>query len=307
MTGNFSGSASSTIKRIGYFDQNNGMYFQSSGSSFGVGLRTNISGTPTDTFISQSSWNLDHYDGTGASGNLLNLTASQIFFMDFEWLGVGRIRYGIYQNGIPFYVHQITNTNTLSTVYISTPNQPVRYEIINSGSSPQSMLQICSTVSSEGGFQEIGSVKAASNTNGITINAATYCALVALRLKPGSLDSGVIPLSITTGQITANVVYETTLLINPSGSLGFNWQNVPNSNVQFATSSAATLIIANEGTKIFSGISAGNQTVNTINYDPTFALGSDVDGNSDVLVLGWNGIAGNAANASVSLIWRKVT
>ena len=129
ITGNISGSSPNCIKRIGYFDQNNGIYFTTSGSSFGVGIRTKTSGTPVDTFITQSAWNLDKFDGTGASGKSLNLSASQIFFADFEWLGAGRVRYGIYQSGVPTYVHQITNTNTLPSVFISSPNQPIRCEI----------------------------------------------------------------------------------------------------------------------------------------------------------------------------------
>ena len=43
-----------------------------------------------------------------------------------------------------------------------------------------------------------------------------------------------------------------------------------------------------------------------INYDPTFALGSDIDGNQNVLVVGWRGISGNSANSSVSLMWREL-
>ena len=46
--------------------------------------------------------------------------------------------------------------------------------------------------------------------------------------------------------------------------------------------------------------------LNNINYDPTFALGSDIDGNQNVLVVGWRGISGNSANSSVSLMWREL-
>jgi len=58
------------------------------------------------------------------------------------------------------------------------------------------------------------------------------------------------------------------------------------------------------GTKIFSSITAGTGTVE-ISYDPGFSLGSDVTGLQDVLVVGWREIAGNAASACTSLVWRE--
>jgi hypothetical protein len=304
-TGNFSASNANSIERIGYFDNNNGIYFTSTGSSFGIGIRTNISGTPVDTFVSRSAWNIDKFDGTGVSGRTLNISSSQIYFMDFEWLGVGRVRYGIFQGGIPYYVHNITNINSLNTVYMSTPNLPIRYEIINSGSGAQSMLHICSAVSSEGGYDKNGVIRAVSNPSGQTLNSGLYSGMIAIRLKSSSLDGGVIPVAVNSAQTTANVVYEVTLLVNPSGSLNWSWQDLPNSVVQYATGSSA-LTIANEGTKIFSAINAGTTSTNDISYDPAFALGSDIDGNQDVLVLGWRGVSGNASNACTSLIWREI-
>ena len=306
MTGNFNNATANTIKRLGVFDQNNGLYFMSSGSSFGVGIRTDTSGTPTDTFYSQSSWNLDHYDGTGKSGNYLNLSASQIFFFDFEWLGVGRVRYGIYQNGIPVYCHQINNTNTLNTVYMSTPNNPIRVEIISSDSTPQSIIHICSAVSSEGGLDVNGSIRGISNPNALTIGATSYVGMAAIRLKSSSLDSTILPIEVDSAQTFGSSVYELSLLLDPSGSLNWNWQNLSNSNIQYATASSVSTSIAIEGTKIFSVVNAGSSTNNNINYDPTFALGSDIDGNQNVLVVGWRGISGNSANSSVSLMWREL-
>ena len=304
-TTNFSGSQANVIKRVGYFDNNNGIGFMSSGSSFGTFIRTNATGTPVETFTSQSSWNLDKFDGTGTSARSLNLTASQIFFMDFEWLGVGRVRYGIFQGGIPTYVHQITNTNALSTVYMSSPNQPVRYEVINSGSSPSSLLHICSQVASEGGLQTNGQIRGVCNFNSLGYTAGTYYGSIALRLKSGSLDSNIVPLVVNSGQTTANCVYELSLLLNPSGSLPWVWQDLPNSIVQYATASANTYQVATEGTKIFSDLGVA-AAANNVTFDPTLAIGSDVDGNQDILVLGVRAIQGNPGQFSSTINWREV-
>ena len=306
-TGNFNQMpAANVVKRIGYFDQNNGIGFMASGSSFGVFLRSNTSGTPTNTFISQSSWNLDHYDGTGTSGNSLNITSSQIYFMDFEWLGVGRVRYGIFQGGIPTYVHQITNINALNTVFMSSPNQPIRYEIVNSGSTPQSLSHICSTVVSEGGLAtNLGQVKAVSNLYNGAVANGVYCGLIALRLNSSSLDGVVVPLEISTIQTTSGGVYEVNLQLNPSGSLPWVWQSYSGSVVQWATGSN-TFTIATEGSKISSFVSAGTNQLSNIDIDNNFSLGSDVTGSQDILVLGYHELAGNAGNVCATLTWREI-
>jgi hypothetical protein len=304
-TGNFSGSSAGVIKRMGYFDGNNGVGFMVSGSSFGTFIRTNTSGTPVTTFVSQSAWNLDKYDGTGVSGKSINISKSQIYFMDFEWLGVGRVRYGIFQGGIPTYVHQITNANVLDSVYMSTPNLPIRYELINSGSTTASMFHICSTVSSEGGLVQNGSIRGVSNTTNLGYTAGNQYGSIAIRLKSGSLDGNVIPLNSNSSQTAAASIYEVALLLNPSGSLPWVWQDIPNSIVQFATASSNAYTIAIEGTKISSDFGQAT-TANAANFDPTLAIGSDVDGVQDILVLAVRAVSGNPSNFNSSLNWREL-
>lgn len=304
-TGNFQSAVANVIKRIGYYDNNNGIFFQQSGSSFGVVLRSNAdTGTVTDTFVSQSSWNLDRLDGTGPSGNILNQTSSQIYFTDMEWLGVGRIRYGIYQNGSPVYVHQITNYNTLQSVYMTNPNLPIRYEIINSGSAPASLLHICSTAVSEGGIDQVGVIRTVDMDNTpLSLTSGQYSATIGIRLKSGSLNSTVIPLTIhvlSTGA-TADIKY--CLMLNPTTSSAFVWTDLQNSPVQFTTSSAVNSI-SGEGTKIFAGYFSSNQGFFQIPLDPLSSLGTDVDGNQDSIVLAVQAL-GASTTVFTSLTWRE--
>lgn len=307
ITANFSGSSPNVIKKVGYYDNTDGICFALSGSSFGTCLRSSTSGVVVDTFTSQSNWNMDKYDGTGASGNSIDITKSQIFFMDFEWLGVGRVRYGIVQGGILTYVHQITNINALSTVYMASPNEPVRYELINSGSGVANMVQICSCVASEGGIDKNGPVRTVVFPNALTLAAGSTYGLIAIRQKDSAHDTTILPIDVSSCQSTAtNIVYETSLLLNPSGSLPWVWQDVPNSSVQYATASANTYTVAREGTKIYSTVQAGQSANPPIATDPTFALGSDVDGVQDILVVGWRSISGNSSNACATLTWREL-
>ena len=76
-------------QRVGYFGTANGIYFEQSGSTYSIVKRSSVSGSVVNTAISQSNWNGDKLNGSGESGFTLDPTKAQIFWADFEWLGVG--------------------------------------------------------------------------------------------------------------------------------------------------------------------------------------------------------------------------
>ena len=75
-----------------------------------------------------------------------------------QWLGVGRVRVGFNINGVIYYAHYFNNANNLGSVYMSTPNLPVRYEVSSTGGSV-TLDQICCTVQSEGGNSQMGTIR----------------------------------------------------------------------------------------------------------------------------------------------------
>lgn len=144
-------------QRIGYFDGDNGIYLEildTDGQPY-ITRRTYTSGAAVDNRIAQADWNMDRLDGTGDSGISIDWTQSQILIIDLEWLGTGRVRVGFVIDGLIYYVHEFLNANRLNTVYMTTANLPVRYEIEVSqpATGTYSMKQICSMVASEGGFE----------------------------------------------------------------------------------------------------------------------------------------------------------
>ncbi|NBP16069.1 hypothetical protein EBU95_17040, partial [bacterium] len=128
---NFYSATANVTKRTGYYDDLNGIYFEQIGSGeLAFVIRTDTSGTASDARRAiQSSWNKDKCDGTGASGFNLDITKTQIFWIDFQWLGVGRVRCGFVHNGVMIVAHEFYNSNNLPVVYMSNPNLPVRCEI----------------------------------------------------------------------------------------------------------------------------------------------------------------------------------
>ncbi len=141
-------------QRIGYFDNENGVFFRQSETGPAVVIRSKTTGSVVDTVIPQAAWNLDKMDGTGASKINLDFSKFQIFIIDFQWLGGGRIRYGFNVDGKAVYCHEQLHANLVTTVYMSTAHLPVRFEIENvaTAASATTLKQVCAAVSSEGGF-----------------------------------------------------------------------------------------------------------------------------------------------------------
>ena len=85
-----------------------------------------------DTKVGQENWNIDHADGQGPSGYILNLDRIQMCYMDYSWYGAGKIRFGFKdQNGHVKYVHEFKHNNRLTESYFRSGNLPARYEVVN--------------------------------------------------------------------------------------------------------------------------------------------------------------------------------
>jgi len=152
-----SGTASGTaFGGIGYYDDDNGLFFRYTADGVAVVVRSNATGSVVNDAVLQSAWNVDKLDGTGASGITIDWTKEQIFVIDFQWLGVGRVRFGLVIDGLLRYCHQVQHANLTTVVYMRTGCLPVRYEVFNSGGAGAniSVEAVCFAVESEGGTDE---------------------------------------------------------------------------------------------------------------------------------------------------------
>lgn len=219
--------AANVRQRIGYFDAQNGIFLELDGTTINIVRRTYTSGSAVDNKVAQASWNLDKLDGTGPSAITLDWTKTQILIIDFQWLGVGRVRVGFDIDGKIYYAHEFRNANNLTLVYMTTPNLPVRYEITNSGtasSSTNDLIQICTSVISEGGV-ELGRGYPFSANNGITAIGVTTRRAV-LSIRPAATFNSIVNRSlilpqgfefyVTTNAMLWEVVYNGTLGGSPS-------------------------------------------------------------------------------------------
>lgn len=253
-TFNFYANTVNVTKRSGYYDDKNGIYIEQDGNGIiSICLRTNVSGTPDDTRkIPQSEWNIDKCDGTGASGFNIDISKTQILFIDFQWLGVGRVRVGFVHNGQYIVAHEFYNSNYLDTVYMSNPNLPVRCEIFNTGTTAGAYMdQICSTVISEGGYVEAGqdwetaspTLVQLAPTNGV-VGSANSIPVLSIRLA-NSFHGYENRMIVRSGNISIytkdeTVKWQLVKLPNVANLTGGVWANVHvNSGVQYNANATA--------------------------------------------------------------------
>ena len=113
------------MREWGMFDDKNGFFFMQDGTALGVGIRSNASGAVLQQFIAQSSWNVDKADGTGRSQMILDVTKDNIYWIDVQWLGAGRVRFGTYYNGQRVVLHEFYHGNNFSVPVTAMGSLPV--------------------------------------------------------------------------------------------------------------------------------------------------------------------------------------
>jgi hypothetical protein len=279
-------------QRVGYFGVQNGVFFQLNDSTKSFILRTYIGGSVDDTTrkVDQSAWNGDKLDGTGASGLTLDLTKPQILWFDFEWLGVGNVRCGFIINGQYIVCHTYQTANVYGTsVYMTTAILPLRYEITNTATTGTAsfLKQICSTVISEGGYEQTSIEHIATMTSATAGSyiTTTYKPLVSIRLASTALGSVVIPYNINFLPTTTDN-YQIGLFKNGTLTSASYSAVTSDANVEFdITASAITggTLVYSEFLTSRSGRSALSGASASFNFD--LQLGASLAGASDVYSL----------------------
>ena len=221
-------------QRVGYFSRHNGVYLQKSGSTVSIVRRTFTSGTIEEEVINQSNWNIDTLNGFGPSRITLDLSKAQIFFTEYEWLGVGSVKAGFAINGQFITVHQFNHANIINKVYMTTATLPLRYEIENiaNTTSSSSLKQICATVLSNGGYDRHPEIWSASRATLFQNIGTSFAPLAAVRLVAGRMDS-VVTIAHLNIATTTNNLFEWALLRNPSISGGSWVQNTPSQDTEY--------------------------------------------------------------------------
>jgi hypothetical protein len=297
-------------QRVGLFGANDGVFFENDGTYNYFVIRSGSTGV--EERVRQDSWNGDRLNGAGGANNPSSITLypdrTQIMFADVEWLGVGTVRVGFVVNGVYIICHRFNHANQTGNtkVYMTTATLPIRYEITNTGatSGDSMMTQICSTVISEGGYNNFGTTQTAgTGTTTVRLSTAgTLYPIVSIRLNSNRLDSIVFPRQIDVLSPSVNY-YRWTLLQNATLT-GATWATTsPTGTVDI--DKAATAVSG--GIEIQSGYASSRELTQLSATDFfQFQLGRTLANVSDTVTLALSATANNA-DVLAELGWQELT
>lgn len=304
------------IKRVGLFqgalvapyNPTEGFYLEvtSTGASFVIKKGDGISYSVS---VPQSAWNVDRLDGSGPSGLTIDFTKAQIFTLDYEWLGVGRVRFGFYLAGKCYYAHYVTNFNQLSTAYISNPNHPVRYEIRQTGTGSGSMKHICSAIVIEGSEDILGTLTTAATSAAVTVDTLAFHPIISVRLNPNQIN--IVPLirsiELLNTSNNGSCIYKLIYNAAYSGT-SLSWNDMPGTALQYAIGSNTTSVTG--GIDLLTKFTGASQGGNIGSSEIAIGglngrMGIRIDGTPETLTLAGKGITNDAVIwASMNMIQR---
>lgn len=317
------GGVSGVVCRIGSFDSTtektsnagdgNGLFFELNGTTMKCVIRLNN----TDTSVVQSSWNFDTFNGNGPSGLTVNdYSKAMIFAIDQEWLGIGRVRFGFFINGV-FHVGHVFNhsgiglpsSTALTTPYTKTAKLPIRYEISNTTSETAEMRMICSTVLSEGGYNPTGLLFSIGMSSSVVLNSSTFTPLISLKLRdaePYNRKTILLKMSNIYNDIDNGIIWHLYILPSKSALNGTTWtpinsnNSIAEYNVDSTTVTLTNAVLLNSGyAEYYSNISFKGSYMNIPR------INSSIIGDSRVLCIVAKSISG-APNSFASFSWNEI-
>lgn len=190
---------------------------------------------------------------------------------------------------------------------MSTPNLPCRYEVSSTTTSAD-LDQICSTVISEGGTQELGSLRYASTENNYVNpnNEGTLYAIIGMRLKSDRLDAVAKLVNVSILETKSDQHFEWVVLMNPTVSGSFPYVDEDNSSVQIARAPGRRAVTG--GTAHMGGHGHTGEKSGTAGEDVKDAItvGAAIDGTRDEVVLCVRPIASSSdLEISAGIDWRE--
>ena len=269
----------------GDYDQYNGVFFRMNDNVLSVNVQ-NAFGNASSVSVPQSAWNLDTFDGNGPSGFTLDMTKVQIFTIDFEWLGTGRIRFGFNEDGHTYYCHEVLNANNIASTFIQNPNLPIRAEIRQNGATPGQLLHICSNVNSEGGVTKQGTLRSidsaliTGNTE-ISIPVKTECSILMLSLSSSRLNAVITPEDFSVLNTDSNIDTRIRIIRNPSYTGTFTLSSIQDSAIAYGVGGSGYRYISGGQVLATYFVSKDNAADLATLKESFVTFGHDIQGNSD--------------------------
>lgn len=187
---NANSNNSNSKSRIGYFDDDNGVFFEHRGNgTTGGDLYVVRRFNGTDTSVLRTSFNIDQLDGMAPYEYEIDLSTIHTFIIEISW---NVVRLGIMINDKIGYVHEFYNQDNELLLY--TANLPIRYSIDASGSvSTARLIHYSTYVISEIDYKPVTRIYALNNlSSSIKINATVEKPVLIIRHKDFETNKGKI-------------------------------------------------------------------------------------------------------------------
>jgi len=253
-----------------------------------------------------SEWT-DKLDGKGASKITVNWAKAQITDLDFEWLGVGRLRFSLNIDGQPVPIFEINNANNTdidASPYMLMPNLRVFYGAFAKGGATESSraqtVQICSSVQSESGSTFLGVKRTLRRSAAATSVGTTFTSILAARIATDKI--GTIAKYFGGGVFTTDTTnYEYAVVINPIlTNNNETWDSQYLSNVEYSSdiNDAVTAAANSTGIILNAGFASSTNQGRTFakeKFDSALNLGHDGYDNPDEIHLLVRTLSGTAS------------
>lgn len=202
-TGVIGSLKSGVKKRIGLFNDYNGIFFETDGTDIYCVIRSSTTGSVVDTRIGTSSWSIDSSIFTS-----IDYSKMHLFQIDFAWLGIGMVRWSIFLNNQQYILYTASHSNILTLPWSASPTLPFRASIENtSAQSTSDVLKLtCIAIKSMGDKKSLGIIR--------------------------MLDTGLTPISLSTSWKVIAGMRLNTASIYGSHVQALNFQLIPYSGSQ---------------------------------------------------------------------------
>jgi len=281
------------VKRFGYFSSNAVAPYDSDKDGFwlendGTTIRLIVSRLGTEIYnIPITSWS--GYANLAEYQTIANWDRFTVVAIDFLWLGGAVLRLWI-KNSKGFtlaHVIEYAGSSIADSVFISSPNQPVRHEI-RSTTGTGSFVDVCSQISTEGTISQSGLARGVNTgATGITVaTIGTTYPIKAIRKQSSQRDIAV-EISGTQILVTSNSDYLLwTLQLNPVFSAPLTYTAVSKSAIEQATGNG-TITVTTPGDIIESGYISTNTVADNNIFDDNFLsyFGGTIGNVMDVMCL----------------------
>lgn len=254
-------AAAGLIQRVGYYDNDDGVFLEVTNDGVYFVKRSSSSGSIVETRVEQANWNGDVLDGSenSTSGITLDMDKSQILWQDFEWLGVGSVRCGFVIDGKLITAHTFHHSNIAESTYMASANLPISYEIRTDVgfTGTAQMKQICSSVISEGGYEPRAKEKMVGTTD-LATAVSTTAANVWISIASIELSDAraiVVPAGAELLNIS-NADFEWGLFVDATFASPLTYTP----NTSRVNASIQGIAITDVGTRIAGGYMAGKAT-----------------------------------------------